>query len=84
MMKYSKLRGIPTNYDYSKLRGRIVECFGKQHSFAAAMGIAERTMSLKLNNLSGWHQHEIDKACGILRIPCNEIHEYFFTHNTQY
>lgn len=37
------------SFDYSKLRGRIVEKFGTQVNFAKAIKLSERTLSLKLN-----------------------------------
>ena len=37
-------------FDYSKLRGRIVEKFGSIASFARTLGISEVTLSRKLNN----------------------------------
>ena len=48
-----------TVFDYSKLRGRIVEMFGTQCKFAEANGISDRSMSLKLNNGIGLSQDEI-------------------------
>ena len=70
-------------YDYSKLKGRIVEYFGKQQSFAAAMGWSERTCSLKLSNQVFWKQPEITKAIQLLKIDKNSIHQYFFNENVQ-
>ena len=84
MIEYSKLNGIPTRFNYSKLLGRIVECYGKQCVFAAAMGMSERSLSLKLNNIRKWNQLEIFRACELLRIPHNEMSDYFFTTETQY
>ena len=66
-------------YNYSKLLGRIVEKVGTQSEFANAMGLSERTVSLKLNGKVGWKQREIAKACDVLAIEVNEISEYFFT-----
>lgn len=68
------------DYDYSKLRGKITELYGKSEAFAEAVGVSERTLSLKLNNKRSWKQPEIEKACGLLEIPCTEIPAYFFTH----
>ena len=48
-------------FDYSKLRGKIVEIFGTQSCFAVAMGWSERTLSLKLNGLRTWKQPDICK-----------------------
>lgn len=37
-------------FDYSKLKGRIVEKYGSQKNFAKAFGISENSMSLKMSN----------------------------------
>lgn len=71
-------------YDYSKLKGRIIECFGKQQSFAAAMEWSERTCSLKLSNQVFWKQPEITRASQLLKIEKNEIQKYFFNDIVQY
>lgn len=42
---------MKTNYDYSKLNGRIVEICGTQANYAKAINLSERSVSLKLNNL---------------------------------
>lgn len=83
MIEYSKLNGIPTKFNYSKLRGRIVEYFGGQGVFAVAMRLSERSVSLKLNNIRGWNQQEITRACELLNIPPTEISLYFFTKDVQ-
>lgn len=70
-------------YDYSKLRGRIIEKFGSQAKFAEAMQWSERTTSLKLNCEVYWKQPEISKAIRLLAIPENQIQLYFFTLNVQ-
>lgn len=63
---------------FAKLRGRIVEKFGSQSAFAAAMGWREALLSAKLNNKSAWTFPEVMKACELLEIPLNEAHLYFF------
>lgn len=65
-------------FDYSKLSGRIVEKFGTQYNFAIAMGLSERSLSLKLNNRVDWRSKEITKACHELDIDADELGEYFF------
>lgn len=65
-------------YDYSKLSGKIVEKFGTQLNFAKAMGLSERTISLKLNNQVTWKNTEISEAVGILGLKVEDIPEYFF------
>lgn len=70
-------------YDYSLLDGRIAQMFGTQRNFAKAMGLSERSLSLKRSGVRPWTQPQIDKACNILNIADNEIHSYFFTIKVQ-
>lgn len=70
-------------YDYSKLLGRIIEKYGTQTKFAGAMGLSERSLSLKLNGKVGFKQNEIVKACSLLEIAEIDIPEYFFTLKVQ-
>lgn len=70
-------------FDYSKLRGKIVEIFGTQSCFAVAMGWSERTLSLKLNGLRTWKQPDICKAVKLLRLTDGDIPVYFFTTEVQ-
>ncbi|MGD9567569.1 MAG: DUF739 family protein [Sedimentibacter sp.] len=70
-------------YDYSKLLGRIIEKYGNQTKFSGAMGLSERSLSLKLNGKVGFKQNEIIKACSLLEIAETDIPEYFFTLKVQ-
>lgn len=70
-------------YDYSKLRGKIIEKCGNNGNFANEIGISERTLSLKLHNKIAFKQTEIDKAVLLLDIPIDEISEYFFKKKVQ-
>lgn len=70
-------------YDYSKLSGKIIEIFGTRSNFANEMEMSERTLSLKLNNLTSWKQPEITKACNLLGLSEFEIKDYFFTLTVQ-
>lgn len=63
---------------YAKLRGRIIEKFGSQSAFAAAMEWREALLSAKLNNKSEWAFSEVMKACKLLEIPLGDAHLYFF------
>lgn len=69
--------------DFSKLSGRIVEKFGTQYNFATAIGLSERSLSLKLNNRVGWKDEEMEKAIELLDLDITEIPSYFFTYNVQ-
>lgn len=67
-------------FDYSKLRGRIVEKFGSISAFSEAYGITSVSMSMKLNGKIAFSQDDIMKMSKseFLDIQPNEIHEYFF------
>ena len=70
-------------FDYSKLRGRIVEKYGSQSSFAKAMDISERTLSLKMSGKRTWKQPEMCLAMELLGLSGNDIKDYFFTLKVQ-
>ncbi|WP_069286081.1 DUF739 family protein [Aerococcus urinaeequi] len=70
-------------FDYSKLRGRIVEKFGSVEKFAEAMGLSKASMSMKLNNGVSFTQTQIPQACFLLDIKSEEVGRYFFTVNVQ-
>lgn len=70
-------------FNYSKLKGRIVEIFGSQISFAKAMEWSERTLSLKLNGKVSWKQTDIAKAIRLLKLSDSDIQDYFFTMEVQ-
>ena len=67
-------------FDYSKLRGKIVEKYGTQCLFAKALGGSERTLSLKLNGRIYFTQIEIKR---ILDVDSNCVNTYFFTEKVQ-
>lgn len=70
-------------YNYDKLKGKIVEVFGTQEKFAVNMGISPAALSARLHNLTGFTQKEILTACNLLDIEPTQIPVYFFTHKVQ-
>lgn len=75
-------------FDYSKLDGKITECFGTRKNFAKAMrgeGIkmSDHTLSVKMNNIVSWKQTEIDAACNLLGISLDDVAVYFFAKKVQ-
>ena len=70
-------------FDYSKLNGKIVEVYGTQYNFAAAMSLSERSVSLKLNGKRSWKNEEIVRACELLKIDIQQMPDYFFTIKVQ-
>ncbi|QDK70320.1 DUF739 family protein [Lactococcus protaetiae] len=67
------------SYDYSALLGKITEKYGTQYNFSIAMGLSERSISLKLNDKVNWKDDEIIKAISVLGIEPKDIPKYFFT-----
>lgn len=65
-------------YDFSKLKGRIIEVFGTRKDFGKAMEWSNVTITSRVNGASQWRQDEIDKAVELLHIDAAEIGEYFF------
>ncbi|AAR87930.1 DUF739 family protein [Staphylococcus aureus] len=72
-----------TTFDFSLLNGKIVEVYSTQFNFAIALGVSERTLSLKLNNKVPWKTTDIIKACKLLGIPIKDVHKYFFKQKVQ-
>lgn len=66
-------------FDFSKLRGRIVEKFGTCERFAQAMGKSKGWLSVRLNNTVHWRPAEIREAAVLLEIPDDEIPAFFLT-----
>lgn len=66
-------------YDYSKLKGRIKECFSTQSEFAQKLGISETSLSYKLNNKTVFDQDQIQDSIQIFNLTPKETIDYFFT-----
>ncbi len=66
-------------YDYSKLRGRIVEKYGTASAFADAVGMHKSQMSAKLNNVIDVTKSDIILWSKLLDIELSEYGTYFFT-----
>lgn len=70
-------------FDYSVLKGKIVEVFGSQKAFADALKISERTLSLKLNNKVYFSQDEMLDSAKLLGVDSSGIKALFFTIKVQ-
>ncbi len=70
-------------FNYSRLKGRIVEKFGNQKNFAKAMNWSEKTLSKKINGDVFWRQTDICKALRLLDLTVNDVQEYFFETEVQ-
>ena len=66
-------------FNYSKLRGRMVEKFGTIEKTAEASNIRRDMISQALNGKRAFTQQEISTLAEVLEIPKLEIGTYFFT-----
>ncbi len=68
------------NYDYSKLRGRIVEKLGSIKKYAELLKLSDTSISNKLSNKTPFNQDEILRSIesDVLDIDVTEIPIYFF------
>lgn len=66
-------------FDYSKLKGRMIEKFGTQTNFVKKFGVSENTFSLKMNNKVRFSTDDIIRIADMLEIDEHEIGVYFFT-----
>lgn len=64
-------------FNYSKLRGKIVEKYETIENFALAMGQTTASLSLKLSNKRQFTQKDIIKAKKLLGLT--KVDEYFFS-----
>ena len=64
--------------NYNKLKGKIREVFGTQKAFADAIGLSVVAVNQRLNGNVQWKTPEIARACEVLRIPSEEVWQYFF------
>lgn len=70
-------------FDYSKLRGRIVEICGTMKIFADLMGLSQKTISLKIGGKIYWTQKEMIRTAEILKFEFSDIPLYFFVPKVQ-
>lgn len=66
-------------FNFSKLKGRIIEKYGSQTEFVKKFGISDTTFSMKMNNKVRFTSDDIVKICDMLDIPEKDIGAYFFT-----
>ena len=65
-------------FDYSKLRGRIVEKFGTMSMFAEHLNISEVALSKKLNNKTSISREDMILWSNALGIPLEEYGAFYF------
>lgn len=65
-------------FNYSKLKGRIVEKYGTQGKFADALGVNQMTVSRKLNGENSFTRNDMLVWADMLAIDRKDIVNYFF------
>lgn len=68
-------------FDFSKLRGRIIEKYGRYDALAAAVGMSQAQLSDRLSNRVAFKPDEVYILASkdVLDIPRAEIPRYFLT-----
>ena len=65
-------------FEYSYLKGKIVEKCGTRTKFAELLGISEQSLSAKMSNKVKFSQEEIYKSIKILGLTDVEAIKCFF------
>lgn len=65
-------------FDYSKIKGRIIEKVGSLGKFAEAMGWSIQTQHKKLSGRIPWTQKDMITAVRVLDLEIDDIPAYFF------
>ena len=66
------------DFNYAKLKGRIVEKYGTQGRFAEELGVAQNTVSRKLNGENSFTRNDMLIWAELLEIDRSKIGSYFF------
>lgn len=72
---------MPKEFDFSALRGRIIEKYGTFAAFADAINMNRASLSQRIMNDVNFKPDEIILICSpeILNIQSTEIGRYFFS-----
>lgn len=76
---------MTVKFDYSKLKGKIIELYGTQGNFSEKLKLSDTAVSNKLNNKVPFTQPEIYKILKLLGFDPKEdnfsitLKQYFFT-----
>lgn len=73
------MEGNKIEYDYSRLKGRIVQEGLNNKIFANLIGISSQTLYNIFNNKTYFSQKQISKSKKILNLEDEEIYPLFFT-----
>lgn len=66
-------------YDFQKLKGKMVAYYGTQGNFAKELGMSKQSLSRKLHNEIRFTYEEIGTMLEKLHIRPEEVQEVFFS-----
>ena len=69
---------MATKFNYSKLRGRIVEKFGCMRAFVKELPFSDVAMANKMQGRTAFKNDEMLLMARLLEISKEEIADYFF------
>lgn len=70
-------------YNYNKLKGRIVEKFGNIKNLSNSILLSNTTLYKKLSGKEYFNQRQIEMIRKALEINETEINEYFFVQKVK-
>lgn len=72
---------MPIEFDFSALRGRIIEKYGTYAAFAEAIEMSRASLSQRMMNDIAFKPDEIIRICSpqVLDIAPEEIGRFFYT-----
>lgn len=70
-------------FDYSKLKGRIIEKFGTQTAFLNNINMSEVTFIKSIKGERAFNQNEIVNIMNLLDLELSDIVSYFFTNKVR-
>lgn len=69
---------MSVEFDYSKLRGRIIEKYGSIEAFSNKTSISNISVSKKLNNKVAISREDMIEWSDLLDIPLEEYGAFYF------
>lgn len=66
-------------FDFRKLKARMIEKYGSQTAFVKEFGCSENVFSQKMNNKVRFTTTDIRRIAELLEIETGDIGLYFFT-----
>ena len=66
-------------FDYSKLKGKIIELYGTQSNFLTHLNMTEATFIKTMKNVRYFNQSEILIILNLFKLNVADIGDYFFS-----